>query len=138
MAKEKAKLTTNVYILKRGTHNGFDKQGERRIFNAGDKVELTITQAKSFGDKFELYSSYKSNSDAAAAGEAAVKALAEEQAKTEKLANDNLSLEAELKAAKEKLAALTVEDDSVGDNTEETEIDESGLEDLGDLDPEKE
>ncbi|MGD9727685.1 MAG: hypothetical protein AB7V39_15030, partial [Nitrospiraceae bacterium] len=43
---------TDTYILRHGNHDGFDEEGERKIYSAGDKVSLTEAQAKAFGDKF--------------------------------------------------------------------------------------
>lgn len=41
-----------LYILRHGTHDGFDEEGERKVFKAGEKVLLTAEQAEAFKDKF--------------------------------------------------------------------------------------
>lgn len=66
-----------LYILLRGTHNGFDaKTNTRKLFQAGQAVELSDEQAKAFGDKFKLASAVKAEAAVAKAAEEAAVAAA--------------------------------------------------------------
>lgn len=47
---------TTEYVLRKGQEfHGFDSDGRRKTFVAGDIVPLTENQAKAFADKFDLY-----------------------------------------------------------------------------------
>lgn len=83
------------YVLLTGTHQGFTAEGERKLFKAGDVVELNADQAKAFGDKFKSYDEWKV---AKAAEEAAFKAAKEAE---EKEAKKNAKEQAKAKATAE-------------------------------------
>src|SRR5262245_41868214 len=74
---------THTYIMTgSGTHEGIDEKGARKLFKAGDEVELTDAQARAFRDKFkskEVVEAEKKVAEAQAKA-AEAKAKAEEDA----------------------------------------------------------
>jgi len=79
----------DTYVLKAGLeHNGFDKDGERKVFVGGDSVELTESQAEAFKDKFE--------------SDADIKARLVAEAESARLQDEVDALRAELDAIKAK------------------------------------
>lgn len=95
------------YILQRGTHDGFDAAGNRKVFQKGDVVELTDAQAAAFKDKFVGYAEQKAAETAeaeAVARAAQVTKEAEAAAKAEQEAA-KAAAEAEAEKAKAKEAA---------------------------------
>ena len=95
---------TELYVLQRGTFDGFSKDGKQRVqFVKGDTVALTPRQAAAFKDAFVHQDVVKKEAD-----------LAKEQVKAEELAAQleqktkrEAELEAEIADLKAKAATNT-------------------------------
>lgn len=112
------------YVLQHGTHSGFETNKDggrkldgngnpiRKLFKAGDVVDLTEVQAEKFADKFKSYGEVKAAKELAATVAKAKQQEAEEdeEADEEEQENAKAAAEAETgnKAATDKKTGVTV------------------------------